>query len=101
MKKALFMTFLLSLLSVGAVCAKPVQDTEKRLQHLTKALQLDTTQQTQVAALMQAQAEKLKQLKAENVVALEAVLNEQQKQKFLQLREKRKQKRQERKNSYR
>jgi hypothetical protein len=67
------------------------------LQHLTKALQLDATQQSQVAALMKVQQEKLQQLKEENRIAIEAVLNEQQKQKFFEMREKRKQKRQERK----
>lgn len=98
MKKSLFITLLLSLLGVGTVWAQPGQGAEKKLQHLTKVLQLNATQQTQVADLIQAQAEKFKQLKAENIVAMEAVLNEQQKQNFLQLREKRKQKRQ---NSYR
>jgi|GEM_PF-5194798 len=95
MKKTLLMTFILALLGTGAVWAKPGHSVEKTLQHLTKALQLDATQQSQVAALMKVQQEKLQQLKEENRIAIEAVLSEQQKQKFVEMREKRKQKRQE------
>lgn len=95
MKKILLTTFLLAaLLGTGSVWAKSGHSAEKKLQHLTKVLQLDATQQSQVSALIQAQAEKIQQLREESKVAIEAVLNEQQKQKFSEMREKRKQKRQ-------
>lgn len=99
MKKIMLITFVLVLLGTGSLWAKQGHSPERKLQHLTKALQLDTTQQKQISVLMEAQHAKIKQLREEGRASIEAILNDHQKVKFTQMREKRKQKRDKRGNN--
>ena len=96
MKKTILMTFIVALLGVGSVWAKQGHSPEKKLERLTETLQLDESQKNQLAELMKVHHSKIKQIREENKMAIEMVLTDQQRQKFSQMHEKRKSKRQNR-----
>lgn len=73
--------------STSVLAKPPGPSPEKRIERLSQELQLDESQVAQLSEIINAQHKKMKGFKEQHQADIEAVLNEEQKAKFRELKE--------------